>query len=572
MLSCAIGGIRICGLRAVGAGLCWRPVSRAAYGSRGGRPRRPRWSARSGDPVGTAVLDEHISHLDPDAPPVVTVNYGMTRALVLNRGYARQALSPGMVRTLTRAVGAFEASPSVYSVLLRASPLGQTYCSGEDLRLLHRAATAYREQDPGCDPTSDDFAPESVSSGSGSGADPSPAPWAAALTYLQSLYQLTYLIGTAHTPLISVMDGAVVGGSAGTLAGFSIFRIATERTTFGLPETSLGLIPGGGMTYLLALLGPIGLYLGLTGARIGGSDLVRAGLATHYIESEQVPHLAYLLSSIPASDPSRIQDVLDSFHSDDDRGPRSLLHGTYSSEHDLRVFEQDADDPPGGAAGALFGEPAGAVLETAFGPSATSLEAVLVALSRDRSPWGHAVLQALDRRSPLALQLTFGAIQQAGQLQALTPGERMQPDYAYHLRAALDREYTVLRRLIFGGDFLAAAAPGPSSGPGPWNPPTIEHILRNHTHPFLDTILPDQYRLKLRGHRYYHVQHVEDAREEEQEHASKFFVVDSLDHDPFAARPDLVPEYDYASYRTETEHEVFERKIRLTAPIPDLGR
>lgn len=54
-------------------------------------------------------------------------------------------------------------------------------------------------------------------------------------------------------PTISVIDGAALGGGC-ELALCTDLRIATENSIFGLPETSLAIIPGAGGTQRLTRL------------------------------------------------------------------------------------------------------------------------------------------------------------------------------------------------------------------------------------------------------------------------------------------------------------------------------
>ena len=63
---------------------------------------------------------------------------------------------------------------------------------------------------------------------------------------------------------------------------FYLFRVATSKTLFAMPETGIGLIPDvGGSHFLPRLEGELGTYLALTGQRLKGSDCLHAGLATH---------------------------------------------------------------------------------------------------------------------------------------------------------------------------------------------------------------------------------------------------------------------------------------------------
>ena len=66
----------------------------------------------------------------------------------------------------------------------------------------------------------------------------------------------------------------------------------TERALFAMPETGIGLFPDVGATYFLPrLTGRAGLYLGLTGARIGAADSLYLGLATHTVASDALQAL-----------------------------------------------------------------------------------------------------------------------------------------------------------------------------------------------------------------------------------------------------------------------------------------
>lgn len=75
------------------------------------------------------------------------------------------------------------------------------------------------------------------------------------------------------------------------------FQVATEKTMFAMPETAIGLIPDvGGSYFLPRLRGSLGMYLGLTGARLKGEDVYKAGIASHYVPSEHLVELEHDLS------------------------------------------------------------------------------------------------------------------------------------------------------------------------------------------------------------------------------------------------------------------------------------
>jgi 3-hydroxyisobutyryl-CoA hydrolase len=92
--------------------------------------------------------------------------------------------------------------------------------------------------------------------------------------YIKDEYKLNHRIGTINKPIIAIMDGVTMGGGVG-LSVHAPFRIATERTVFAMPEVAIGLFPDvGGSFFLPRLDGFLGRYLGLTGARIKGRDVL----------------------------------------------------------------------------------------------------------------------------------------------------------------------------------------------------------------------------------------------------------------------------------------------------------
>jgi enoyl-CoA hydratase/carnithine racemase len=83
-----------------------------------------------------------------------------------------------------------------------------------------------------------------------------------------------------------------MGGGVG-ISIYGKYRIATERTVWAMPETGIGLFPDVGSLYWMPRLLPmdLALYLALTGRKLGPSDLLSTGLATHYVPSEDLPAL-----------------------------------------------------------------------------------------------------------------------------------------------------------------------------------------------------------------------------------------------------------------------------------------
>ena len=77
-----------------------------------------------------------------------------------------------------------------------------------------------------------------------------------------------------------------MGGGVG-LTWHSPIRISTENSMFAMPETAIGFFTDVGGSYFLPRIKNgdvrLGLFLGLTGMWMKSRDLVKYGLATHFV-------------------------------------------------------------------------------------------------------------------------------------------------------------------------------------------------------------------------------------------------------------------------------------------------
>ncbi|OXB70677.1 UNVERIFIED_CONTAM: hypothetical protein H355_014103, partial [Colinus virginianus] len=93
------------------------------------------------------------------------------------------------------------------------------------------------------------------------------------------------------------------------------FRVATEKTVFAMPETAIGLFPDvGGGYFLPRLSGKLGYFLALTGFRLKGRDVLKAGIATHFVESAKLPDLEKDLIALKSPSKENIAALLNSYH------------------------------------------------------------------------------------------------------------------------------------------------------------------------------------------------------------------------------------------------------------------
>jgi enoyl-CoA hydratase len=190
-------------------------------------------------------------------PPVLTrIENGVGR-ITLNRPKVLHALNTAMCLEITRALLAWKDDPAVQAVMIdHAGERG--FCAGGDIRMLAE-----------------------------SGADDG----VAAKAFFLAEYRMNHLLFVYPKPVAAIMDGIVMGGGVGISAPARV-RIATERTTYAMPETGIGLFPDvGGGWFLPRMPGQSGIWMGLTGARLKAADCLALGLATHVVESGRIEAL-----------------------------------------------------------------------------------------------------------------------------------------------------------------------------------------------------------------------------------------------------------------------------------------
>jgi len=90
-------------------------------------------------------------------------------------------------------------------------------------------------------------------------------------------------------PVIAAVNGYALGGGC-ELALACDFRISNNYGKFGLPEVSLGLIPGYGGTQRLSRLAGLGnaLFLQLTGQMIDAGEALRMGIVQQVVDADQL--------------------------------------------------------------------------------------------------------------------------------------------------------------------------------------------------------------------------------------------------------------------------------------------
>lgn len=322
---------------------------------------------------------------------VLTRIEGRVGRITLNRPQALHALTTAMCRAMTQALLAWRNDPAVKLVLLDHSG-ERGFCAGGDIRML-------------------------AESGAGDGQ--------AAREFFFVEYRLNHLLFEYPKPVVAVMDGVTMGGGVG-LSMPARYRIATERTTFAMPETGIGLFPDvGGGWFLPRMPAHIGTWLALTGARIKAADCELAGVATDYVESTRIADL----KAAVVADPDAIEGILVDYEADAGRPP-------------LAAHQDEIDR--------LF--------------AADSLETIIAALKAEGTEWAGEQLKVMQTKSPQTMKVALRQLRLGRNLRSFAENMTM--------------EYRIGARVVQRHDFIEgvrAVIVDKDNSPR-WNPPTPEGV------------------------------------------------------------------------------------------------
>ena len=320
--------------------------------------------------------------------------------ITLNRPAALHALNTHMCANMTQALLAWRDDPETKVILLDHAPGTRGFCAGGDIRMIAE-----------------------------SGANDSKE----AREFFFTEYRLNHLLFTYPKPIVALIDGVTMGGGVG-ISMPARFRVATENTTYAMPETGIGLFPDvGGGWYLPRKPGQIGMWLALTGARLKAADCLIAGIATHYMPTEILAAArAQIAGAAQTHDAGRaLESGLDALSESAGR-PKELT--PENIERINRIFALE------------------------------SVEAIFAALESDNSDWAKAQLATLRTKSPQALKVTFRQMREGAQMQSFA--DEMRSEYRLASRVASRHDFQEgVRALIVDKDNKPV-----------WNPATLEGV------------------------------------------------------------------------------------------------
>jgi len=120
------------------------------------------------------------------------------------------------------------------------------------------------------------------------------------------------LVENLSTPVIAAINGFALGGGL-ELAMSAHFRVASKNAKMGLPETSLGVIPGYGGTQRLTKLVGKGkaMEMIMTAGMISSTDAEKYGLVNYVVEQDElIPFCEKLASKIMRNSPVAISSAI----------------------------------------------------------------------------------------------------------------------------------------------------------------------------------------------------------------------------------------------------------------------
>jgi enoyl-CoA hydratase/carnithine racemase len=316
-------------------------------------------------------------------------NRGAIGLVTLNRPKALNALTHDMCVAMKAQLDQWAQDDAVKAVVIQGAG-ERAFCAGGDIRSLYesgKAGTPY------------------------------------ALDFYRDEYILNAAIKHFPKPYIALIQGIVMGGGVGVSVHGS-HRVAGETTTFAMPETGIGLFPDVGGSYFLPRCpGQIGMYLGLTGARLRTTDSLYAGVVTHFVPMAKWPGLIDALAGGAA--------------------PDAVIAPLQESVPDTFLLDHRA------AIDRIF----------ALG----SVEEILAALDAGHTDWGDDTAKAIRGKSPTATKIAFRQVREGGKLD---------------FDDCMKMEWRMVNRVVKGHDFYEGvrATIIDKDGAPKWNPADLAAV------------------------------------------------------------------------------------------------
>ncbi len=314
---------------------------------------------------------------------------GHAGIITLNRPEALNAHTHEMAVAMHRQLEEWALDDDVALVIVRGAG-ERAFCAGGDIRALREVCT----DDP-----------------------------ATCRRFYWDEYRLIALIHDYPKPYVALMHGHVMGGGAG-LSVHASHRVAAENLSFAMPECSIGLFPDVGASWFLPRLpGRLGMYMGLTGQRIGPEDARRAGIVDVI-----VPYAAF-------------DGIIEELAETDEIAAVLGHHARRAGQGSLHMLAP--------------------LIDTVFGRD--SVDEIIQDLSNNDGKWAQQALKALKRNAPTSLKVTFEELRRGASL-SFPDCMRMEYRLACRMATAHDFAEGIRARII------------DKDGMPRWNPARLEDV------------------------------------------------------------------------------------------------
>jgi len=317
---------------------------------------------------------------------------GRAGVITLVREKALNALNHLMIKAMSAALGEWQADEQVQVIVIRAR--GRAFSAGGDLLEVYTRGEA-------SDPPYGFFADE---------------------------YRLNAWLGVYPKPIVSLIDGIVMGGGVG-ISVHGQYRVMTENAVFAMPEVGIGFFPDvGGSHFLPRLDENFGLYLALTGDRIKSGDALKCGIATHAAQSVDLDEI--LRALVETGNPEKVlSDLCD---------PAKAAPASHDHKHIRHIFAGD-----------------------------TLTDVMENLQSRTESdPVATVCLEKMSSKCPVSMAVTFRQLAE-GRGRSLAECMRM--------------EYRILVRMLQGHDFyegIRAVIIDKDAAPQ-WDPDSLDKVTKD---------------------------------------------------------------------------------------------
>ncbi|KAI3829163.1 hypothetical protein L1987_03279 [Smallanthus sonchifolius] len=371
----------------------------------------------------SSALSDQLLINDIDSFVLVEGN-ASSRTVVLNRPSVLNALNVPLMSRLHKLYESWEDNPDIGFVVMKGN--GNAFCAGADI-------VSVRDM---------------IKKGNIEGSK----------EIFRRVYSFAYLLHTYLKPNVAILDGVTMGGGA-AISIPGTFRIATDKTVYATPETIIGLHPDAGASFHLSHLpGYLGEYLGLTGDRLNGVEMIACGLATHYSHSANVREIEECLKNLITDDPSVIETSLEKYSDFDYPDNNSVLKRMEMVD---KCFSHDTVEE--------------------------IIDALESEAAKTNDGWCNSTLKKLKYASPLSLKISFRSIRE-GRFQTLDQ--------------CLIREFQMTSLAMscqISGDFcegVRARMVDKDFAPK-WDPPSLEHVSTDMVDHYFSPLSPLEPELDL---------------------------------------------------------------------------